>query len=164
MRATRRWRTTGPMSVMRPIFAPSTPGFWITGSAPTRSRSSEATSARAFRLSFEAREQERQMIRIVAAAVAAAVLVLPFSIHAQQDSDEAKRLRDAWAVFDEIMKAEDNAIPSAILANAEGVAIFPGTVRAGFIVGGLRGRGVLSVKGDGGWSPPAFLTLTGGSF
>jgi lipid-binding SYLF domain-containing protein len=28
----------------------------------------------------------------------------------------------------------------------------------------MRGRGVLSVRTQGGWSAPAFLTLTGGSF
>ena len=45
-----------------------------------------------------------------------------------------------------------------------GIAIFPDTVKAGFIVGGTRGRGVLSARGANGWSSPAFLTLTGGSF
>ena len=101
---------------------------------------------------------------LAAAAVAAALYVLPCSIHAQHESDEAKRVREASSVFDEIMKAEDNAIPNSILAKAEGIAIFPGTVKAGFIFGGMRGRGVMSVKGETGWSPPAFLTLTGGSF
>jgi lipid-binding SYLF domain-containing protein len=28
----------------------------------------------------------------------------------------------------------------------------------------MRGRGILSAHGKGGWSSPAFLTLTGGSF
>lgn len=104
------------------------------------------------------------MTRLLAAAVAAVLLVVPSTPHAQQESDEAKRLRDAATVFDEIMRAEDRAIPEAILGKAEGIAIFPSTVRAGFIVGGLRGRGILSVRGEGGWSSPAFLTLTGGSF
>ena len=62
------------------------------------------------------------------------------------------------------MAAEDHAIPRAILGKAEGIAIFPSTVRAGFIVGGMRGRGILSAKTQTGWSAPAFLTLTGGSF
>lgn len=96
--------------------------------------------------------------------MAAALLAVPSTPSAQQESDEAKRLRDAATVFDEIMRAEDKAIPEAILGKAEGIAIFPSTVRAGFIVGGLRGRGILSVRGEGGWSSPAFLTLTGGSF
>jgi lipid-binding SYLF domain-containing protein len=37
-------------------------------------------------------------------------------------------------------------------------------VRAGFVVGGQRGRGIMSARTEGGWSAPAFLTLTGGSF
>jgi lipid-binding SYLF domain-containing protein len=83
---------------------------------------------------------------------------------AQQESDEAKRVSDAAAVFGEIMAAGDKAIPESIVGKAEAIAIFPGTIRAGFIVGGMRGRGVISARNDGRWSPPAFLTLTGGSF
>ena len=103
--------------------------------------------------------------RWIATAVAAVVLAgLPAAPHAQQESDEAKRLRAAAAVFGEIMSAGDKAIPRALLGKAEGIAIFPGTVRAGFVVGGMRGRGVLSARTASGWSAPAFLTLTGGSF
>ena len=80
------------------------------------------------------------------------------------DSDEARRVREASVVFGEIMTAEDEAIPRALLGKAEGIAVFPGTVRAGFIVGGMRGRGVLSARTESGWSEPAFLTITGGSF
>jgi lipid-binding SYLF domain-containing protein len=83
---------------------------------------------------------------------------------AQKDDNEAKRLRDSAAVFGEIMAAEDKAIPNAILGKAAGIAIFPSTVKAGFVFGGMRGRGVLSARGQSGWSSPAFLTLTGGSF
>jgi lipid-binding SYLF domain-containing protein len=104
------------------------------------------------------------MTRLLAAAVAAALLVLSSTPSAQQESDEARRLREAAAVFDEIMRAEDSAIPESILGRAEGIAIFPSTVRAGFIVGGLRGRGILSARDTAGWSSPAFLTMTGGSF
>jgi lipid-binding SYLF domain-containing protein len=104
------------------------------------------------------------MTRLLAAALVAALAVSSSTPSAQQESDEAKRLRDAATVFDEIMRAADSAIPDAILRNAHGIAIFPSTVRAGFIVGGMRGRGVLSARGQGGWSPPSFLTMTGGSF
>ncbi len=44
------------------------------------------------------------------------------------------------------MQAPDRAIPSSVLAKAEGIAIFPSTLRGGFIVGGHHGRGVLSVR------------------
>ena len=104
------------------------------------------------------------MIRWIAAAAAVAVLAgHPVAQAARQESDETRRLREAATVFGDIMAAEDNAIPRALLGKADGIAIFPSTVRAGFIFGGMRGRGVLSARTDSGWSAPAFLTLTGGS-
>ena len=79
--------------------------------------------------------------------------------------DEIKRLRTATTVFEEIMEAPDSAIPRAILDKAAAVAIFPSTLKAGFIFGGHRGKGVISARNEQGeWSTPAFLTLTGGSF
>jgi lipid-binding SYLF domain-containing protein len=95
---------------------------------------------------------------------AAAVLIVSALAEARQESDEARRVREAATVFGEIMNAEDKAIPRAILGKAEAVAVFPSTVRAGFVVGGQRGRGIMSARTEGGWSAPAFLTLTGGSF
>lgn len=107
------------------------------------------------------------MTRPIAPATALVAVFLLSSFLSAQDTrnaDEAKRIRDATTVFGEIMGAEDKAIPRAILGKAEGIAIFPDTVKAGFIVGGMRGRGILSVRTATGWSAPAFMTLTGGSF
>ena len=73
-------------------------------------------------------------------------------------------MRDASSVFGEIMKAEDSGIPRSILSKAEGIAVFPNMLRGGFIVGGQRGHGILSVRNGGEFSAPAFLTITGGSF
>jgi lipid-binding SYLF domain-containing protein len=101
--------------------------------------------------------------RLTAAALAAAFFVGSHVLVARQESEEARRLRDASTVFSEIMAAEDKGIPEAILGKAEGIAIFPSTIKAGFLVGGIRGRGVLSARNQGTWSAPAFLTLTGGS-
>ena len=102
-------------------------------------------------------------------AAAAAVCLATFLAaqpRAQKDDQdtEAKRVRDAATIFDEIMAASDKAIPSAILNKATGIAIFPNTIKAGLVVGGMRGRGIISGHGPNGWSSPAFLTLTGGSF
>jgi len=82
----------------------------------------------------------------------------------KEETDEAQRVSAATAVFREIMSADDKAIPQAVLGKAEGIAVFPSTLKAGFVVGGMRGRGILSARGESGtWSAPAFLTLTGGS-
>ncbi len=79
--------------------------------------------------------------------------------------DELERLQNATIVFEEMMDAPDNAIPRAILEKAAAVAIIPNTIKAGFIFGGHRGKGVISARNEQGeWSTPAFLTLTGGSF
>jgi lipid-binding SYLF domain-containing protein len=101
---------------------------------------------------------------VAAVAGIVAFLSIPVAPSAQEESDEARRLREAATVFGEIMAAEDQSIPTAILGRAEAIAIFPGTLRAGFILGGMRGRGVISARNEGVWSAPAFLTLTGGSF
>jgi lipid-binding SYLF domain-containing protein len=68
------------------------------------------------------------------------------------------------AVLGEIMGAEDQSIPKAIMGKAEGIAIFPNMIKAGLVVGGVRGRGVLSARHEATWSSPTFMTLTGGSF
>ncbi len=97
--------------------------------------------------------------------IAAALLLLSLPVYAQKKNEEAERVAAATTVMTEIMGASDKAIPSSVLGKAQGIAVFPSTIKAGFIVGGSRGRGVLSVKSDAGtWSAPAFLTLTGGSF
>jgi len=89
------------------------------------------------------------------AFVALTLMLLAPPAHAQ--SDQADRIREARTVFDEIMKAPDRAVPSSVLERAEAIAIFPSTIKGGFIVAGHRGRGVLSVRDrqSGAWSPPA---------
>ena len=98
--------------------------------------------------------------------VVIAVLTLAAS-HAvlAQTSDEAKRIAEAAIVLEEIMAAGDKAVPRSIMDKAEGIAVFPSLIKGGLVVGGQRGRGVLSVRDrkNGGWSSPAFLTITGGS-
>ena len=79
-------------------------------------------------------------------------------------AEESERITRSADVLDAIMAADDSAIPDAILERAQGIAVFPGTTRAGFGFGGMRGRGVLSARSGDSWSAPAFLTLTGGSF
>ena len=82
---------------------------------------------------------------------------------AQQD--ELERLETAITVLEEITSAPDSAIPQGILKNAEAIAIIPNTLKAGFIFGGHRGKGVISSRNElDEWSQPAFLTLTGASF
>lgn len=98
---------------------------------------------------------------LLCAFVAAATITMG----AAAGKDEVKRVSAATAVLNEMMRARDKAIPANILEKAEAIAIFPGVKKAGFVVGGQWGRGIISVrdKESRHWSSPAFLTLTGGS-
>ena len=114
----------------------------------------------------------RRAIKPVRAAtlIAAALLVLGTAVAAPSQSKNAKKIAEATKeaqkaadVFTEIMNVPDQAIPQKLLDNAEAVAVFPGVIKAGFIVGGRKGDGVISRRVKGGWSPPAFFNLAGGS-
>lgn len=93
------------------------------------------------------------------------IVALSLATLSAQSSDEARRIADSIIVLDEIMAAADQSVPRSILEKAVGVAVFPSLIKGGFVVGGQRGKGILSVrdKQTGLWSSPAFLTITGGS-
>src|SRR5207253_7188948 len=69
----------------------------------------------------------------------------------------------AARVFEEIMATHERSIPRDLLDRAEAVAVFPGVLKGGFIVGGRGGSGVISRRVANGWSAPAFFDLGGGS-
>jgi lipid-binding SYLF domain-containing protein len=78
-------------------------------------------------------------------------------------AEATARSQKAARVFTQIMAAPDKAIPKDLLDNAEAVAVFPDVIKAGFIIGGRGGQGVISRRVPGGWSAPAFFKLGGGS-
>lgn len=79
---------------------------------------------------------------------------------AQAAAEQSSR---AARVFEEIMGTREKSIPQDLLDKAEAVAVFPGVIKGGFIVGGRGGKGVISRRVAGGWSAPAFFDLGGGS-
>lgn len=78
--------------------------------------------------------------------------------------DAQRHSNDAADVFTEIMGIKEKGIPHDLLDKAEAIAVFPGVVKAAFIIGGQGGQGVISRRIRGGWSAPAFFNLGGGSF
>ncbi len=75
----------------------------------------------------------------------------------------AEQSASAARVFDQIMGTRERSIPQDLIDRAEAVAVFPGVLKGGFIVGGRGGSGVISRRVNGGWSAPAFFDLGGGS-
>jgi SH3 domain-containing YSC84-like protein 1 len=76
----------------------------------------------------------------------------------------AGRVESAATVLNEIMATPDKGIPSEILGSAKCVAVVPSLLKGGFVVGGAHGRGMATCRLANGWSAPAPLTTTGGSF
>ena len=83
---------------------------------------------------------------------------------AKKLNEAAKKASSAARVFEQVMGAPDKSIPKELLDRAEAVAVFPGVLKAGFVVGGRGGAGVISRRVRGGWSAPAFFKMGGASF
>jgi SH3 domain-containing YSC84-like protein 1 len=81
----------------------------------------------------------------------------------KQQKEASKKASDAARVFEQIMGAPDNSIPGELLDKAEAVAVFPGVLKAGFVVGGRGGSGLISRRITGGWSAPAYFKMGGAS-
>ena len=110
------------------------------------------------------------MKRFSAAVVAAAMLTVgaaQFSYAARGDDDKGKltdRLTAASEVINEVMSVPDKGIPQSILAGAACVVVIPHYKKGAFVIGAQYGQGVATCRTDHGWSAPAFVQLTGGSF
>jgi lipid-binding SYLF domain-containing protein len=101
----------------------------------------------------------RHWIRPLAAAVA---LVLATAVGAA--AQEAQNLVDrARTTVEEFRLDPDMGMMRQLLGRAKGVLIIPQLLKAGFIIGGEGGNGVLLVRHDGRWSAPAFYSFGAGS-
>ncbi|MDH5822051.1 lipid-binding SYLF domain-containing protein [Luteimonas sp. RD2P54] len=78
--------------------------------------------------------------------------------------EEDARAHNAVRVLTEIQAIPESAIPDKLLDEARAIVVVPDTIKAGLVLGGRRGHGLMAVKSpDGTWSQPSFVTLTGGS-
>ncbi|PZO62746.1 MAG: ligand-binding protein SH3 [Pseudoxanthomonas suwonensis] len=79
------------------------------------------------------------------------------------DAEDA-RAQNAVRVLRDIQAIPESAIPDKLLDEARAIVVVPDTIKAGLVIGGRRGHGLMAVKtADGTWSNPGFVKLTGGS-
>ncbi len=78
--------------------------------------------------------------------------------------DATDRLENATTVMHEIMGAPDKGIPEEVLEHAKCIAVIPHMVKGGFVFGAKGGKGVATCRTSNGWSAPAFITISGGSW
>ena len=100
-------------------------------------------------------------LKFTAALVAASALTFA----AESKSEITHRIDEAAKVFTEINNTPEKGIPQDILEKAQCIGIIPGLKRAGFIVGGKYGKGVVVCRTNSasGWSAPSTVIVEGGS-
>jgi SH3 domain-containing YSC84-like protein 1 len=78
--------------------------------------------------------------------------------------DSVARLQSSVDVLHAIMATPDKGIPEEVLSNAKCILVVPDLIKGGFIFGGKHGRGIATCRTSDGWSAPAFVSVSGGSW
>jgi SH3 domain-containing YSC84-like protein 1 len=98
------------------------------------------------------------------AAIPAVMLLIVGVCWSSDQSDIAKRIDASAKVLNEIMATPDKAIPDKVMRDAKCIAVIPSMVKIAVGFGGSHGKGVVTCRTDNGWSAPAPITITGGSW
>jgi SH3 domain-containing YSC84-like protein 1 len=102
---------------------------------------------------------------VIVGAVLLLTAAMCWSAEERKDtSDINKRIDSSAKVLDEIMATPDKAIPNKVMSDAKCVAVIPSMVKIAVGFGGSHGKGVATCRTDKGWSAPAPITITGGSW
>jgi len=102
------------------------------------------------------------MLKTLTWIVAGAAIIAP-SLCAQEETPD-HRLRSAAAVLHETLGAPDRGIPRDLIEKAQCVVVVPGLKKAAFVFGADYGKGYAVCRHAGGWSGPAAVKFSGGSF
>ncbi|HYM80241.1 MAG TPA: lipid-binding SYLF domain-containing protein [Candidatus Limnocylindria bacterium] len=108
-------------------------------------------------------------MKLARSGIAALLLAMPLVFGVAQaaltEDQLAKRLADAGAVYQELVRTPDRGIPEALHDKCKCVAVFPHVYKGAIGFGARHGNGVATCRDAAGhWSPVAFLKLTGGSW
>jgi len=86
---------------------------------------------------------------------------------AADNEKEAERVAESGNVMKELLDSS-SGVPISVLNKAECVIVLPSVKKAGFLIAGSYGRGVMTCRGGehfkGPWSAPTMMQSTGGSF
>jgi len=96
--------------------------------------------------------------------VCALLVGVSWSADDKQESDISKRIGASAKVLDEIMAVPDKAIPDKVMKDAKCIVVIPSMVKIAVGFGGNHGKGVATCRTEHGWSAPAPVTITGGSW
>lgn len=106
----------------------------------------------------------RRMVLACLVVVLALAWAVPALAENKEKQEAVLKVNSASLVVEKMMTTEDKSVAGGLLKKAKAVAIFPGVFKAGFIVGGEGGKGVILARTKGvGWTGPAFFTIAGAS-
>jgi len=88
-----------------------------------------------------------------------AVCLVAAAAHANDQDD----VDQAVAIIESFQKIPEQAIPTVVLRQAKGLAILTVT-KAGFIVSGRGGKGIVMARTGKGWSGPSAIGTGGMGF
>jgi lipid-binding SYLF domain-containing protein len=93
-------------------------------------------------------------------------LLAALALPAYAQEKEQERVENAGKVMQEIFNSK-SGVPISVLNKAECIIVLPSVKKAGFIIAGQYGKGVMTCRGgenfDGPWSAPTMMQSTGGS-
>jgi lipid-binding SYLF domain-containing protein len=102
----------------------------------------------------------KKIVPLLAMLLAGAV----FIGRAKAEPPIAATLAESSEVLSAMEALPTRSIPPMLLSDAQGIAIIPRVIKAGFVVGGRIGHGVVfSKNADGSWSGPTFVHVGGAS-
>jgi lipid-binding SYLF domain-containing protein len=103
----------------------------------------------------------------VAAIAIALSLLTPCIAIAADNEHEQERVKESGNVMKELLDSP-SGVPISILNKSECVIVLPSVKKAGFLVAGQYGRGVMTCRSgenfNGKWSAPTMMQSSGGSF
>jgi len=95
------------------------------------------------------------------------IFIMLFSLlvaTAEAGIKEREKIEQSIRTLEEIMANPEEGLPPSLLGKAEAIAIIPNVIKAGVIIAGRFGRGVMLVRNENGlWGHPIFMTIGGGS-
>lgn len=103
-------------------------------------------------------------VKMTVAIASALALSLVCASELAAQRRQARMVQDAAQTVLDIAAVPERKVPAYMMREVRAIAVFPRVQKAGFVVGGQYGKGILVTRGrDGTWGSPLFLTLTGGS-
>lgn len=104
--------------------------------------------------------KSRTLIFILAAAVIAATGLTAFA----QEKAHERRIRLSAELVRDMAAQDDAASMADVIKSGKGIAIFPAVTKAGLMIGGQVGEGLVLLRNPNGtWKGPSFMSLSGAS-